>query len=240
MVNGLLAPMFTWQAMATALAAAGFRTLHYDLFGRGLSDRPDLAYDLATYARQLVDLVRALGIDRAHFIGWSMGSLICSEVAIECPELVDRHVMIAPGFFVREPRVIRLVAKLPFARELLAVAVRPFSELLPANHLVRPDPVYRRRLRDQLRFRGIRRAVACTVLTYPFDAGPSYRALGRHPRPILLMWGDRDTGTPHANAQAVMSVFPRAELMTFRGARHAPQLDHPAETHAAIVEFLRR
>ena len=33
-------------------------------------------------------------------------------------------------------------------------------------------------------------------------------------------------------------IYPRAELVTFRGARHAPQVEHAEEAHRAIVEFL--
>src|SRR5262249_36473128 len=92
LVHGLVTPMYCWESMAGTLAHAGFRVLRYDHFGRGLSDRPDMPYDRVRYVDQLRQLVDSLGIHRAHFIGWSMGCIITSSLAMELPDLVDRHV----------------------------------------------------------------------------------------------------------------------------------------------------
>jgi pimeloyl-ACP methyl ester carboxylesterase len=242
LVNGLLTPMYPWEALSTTLAAAGYRVLRYDLFGRGLSDRPALRYDLALFTRQLYQLTHELGIDAAHFVGWSMGCVICSQLALEHPDLVQKHVLIAPGLFMDPPLVLRIASRLPFSRRIIGAAATVFTELLPMQHLSQAAlrPAYTRRMREQLRHPGLADSFASTVTHYPFGAGPEYRSVGDHPRQVLLIWGDRDTGTPYANAPRVQAIFPRTELVTLRGARHAPHVDQPQATEAAILGFLGR
>jgi pimeloyl-ACP methyl ester carboxylesterase len=242
LVSGLLTPMYPWEPLSAALAAGGFRVLRYDLLGRGLSDRPDVRYDLALYVRQLRELTRELGIEAAHFIGWSMGCVICSQLALEYPALVAKHVLIAPGLLVDPPRILQLVSKLPFSNRIIGAFAHVFTEVLPAQHLSRAGlrPQYKRRMREQLRHPGLRSSFASTVTHYPFGAGPEYEPVGRHPRPVLLLWGDRDIGTPYSNAPRIQAIFPRAELVTFRGSRHGPHVDRPEEANATILEFLRK
>src|SRR5918999_1048754 len=62
LLSGATVPFYMWDPTRDALAANGFRVLRYDYFGRGFSDRPKLRYDLATYDRQLTELLDALGI----------------------------------------------------------------------------------------------------------------------------------------------------------------------------------
>ena len=242
LLHGLVTPMYSWDAMASALAGAGFRVLRYDQLGRGLSDRPELRYDVALYVRQLRELTESLGITSAHYIGWSMGCVITSRFALEHPERVDRHVLIAPGLFIEPPMILRLVGRLPFATRILARLVRVFIGLLPANHLAHPErmPEYGARMQEQTRHPGLGESFASTVMNYEFGARPEYRQVGAHARPVLLLWGDLDRGTPFANAARVQELYPRAQLITFRGAKHAPHVDHAEQANAAVIDFLRR
>src|SRR5205085_8584139 len=45
LVHGFSVPYYIWDPAFDALTAAGFRVLRLDLFGRGYSDRPDVAYN---------------------------------------------------------------------------------------------------------------------------------------------------------------------------------------------------
>src|SRR5262245_8301926 len=45
LVHGFSVPFYIWDSTVVALTKAGKRTLRYDVYGRGLSDRPDAAYD---------------------------------------------------------------------------------------------------------------------------------------------------------------------------------------------------
>lgn len=74
-----------------------FRVLAPDFLGWGLGDRLDIEYSFA----YLVDFVRefqdALGIEKSHIVGHSMGGWVASVFAYESPERVDKLVLVAAG-----------------------------------------------------------------------------------------------------------------------------------------------
>jgi pimeloyl-ACP methyl ester carboxylesterase len=108
LIHGLGAQLTLWpQKFVDQLAAAGFRVIRYDNRDIGLSTKfesygiPDLGaltakamagekipapYYLSDMARDGIGLMDALGIERAHVVGVSMGGMIVQTMAIEHPE----------------------------------------------------------------------------------------------------------------------------------------------------------
>ena len=62
LVHGFSVPYYLWDPTFKAMVDAGFRVLRYDLFGRGLSDRPAAVYNSDLFDGQLIELLQALGI----------------------------------------------------------------------------------------------------------------------------------------------------------------------------------
>jgi len=74
LIHGFSVPYYLWDQTFSALTGAGYRVLRYDLYGRGYSDRPDIAYDGASWEKQLHELLAALGSrGRVDLVGASMG-----------------------------------------------------------------------------------------------------------------------------------------------------------------------
>lgn len=107
LIMGLASQMLSWpDALCTALADAGFHVIRFDNRDIGLSthlteagspdpmklligDTSEAAYRLEDMADDAVGLLDALGIDRAHLVGVSMGGMIAQTVAIRHPERVS-------------------------------------------------------------------------------------------------------------------------------------------------------
>src|SRR5579859_8196023 len=70
-----------------------FRVLRYDSRGHGASAAPQGPYTIAQLGQAVVDLYRALDIDRAHYFGLSMGGMVGMWLASNAPEYVDRLVL---------------------------------------------------------------------------------------------------------------------------------------------------
>src|SRR5690242_1237104 len=108
---GATVPYYIWDSTATALVANGFRVLRYNYFGRGLSDRPNLRYDLATYDRQLTELLDTLHVrGQVDVAGLSMGGPIAANFADRHPERVRTLVLVDPAFsmFAQAPLPVRI------------------------------------------------------------------------------------------------------------------------------------
>jgi len=92
----------SWQPNIEALVKAGYRVVAYDLFGRGLSDRPHAKYDLSLFRNQLDLVIKEVGGNKAHLIGSSFGCIIASDYANRHPEKIESLVMVGPAGWPQE------------------------------------------------------------------------------------------------------------------------------------------
>jgi pimeloyl-ACP methyl ester carboxylesterase len=87
----------TYLEPTAALLAPNYRTFVPDLPGMGRSIRPPRALDLPALATASVHYLDAVGVERAVFVGNSLGCPIIVEVAAEHPERIERAVFISPA-----------------------------------------------------------------------------------------------------------------------------------------------
>lgn len=81
LVHGFSVPSYIWEVTFNTLKEKGYRVVMMDLFGRGNSDNPDLPQTDALRAQQVLDLMNALGIEKAILAGLSNGGRIISKMA---------------------------------------------------------------------------------------------------------------------------------------------------------------
>lgn len=242
LIHGYSVPSPQWAATAEALQAAGYRTLYYDLYGRGWSDRPAGAYDLARYQRQLTELLAVLGApEQVRLVGLSMGGLIAAHYTVAHPDKVAALALIAPFNAVPEvPDVLRW----PVIGNVVAHALYfPRQADMQKNTFADPALAaqYLPLFTEQLPYRGFRRAILSTLRTVILkDPLPTYLALGTQGRDIPLIWGSEDQVVPYAQAPRLLQALrPGARLVTIDGAAHAPHLEAPQATQAALIDALR-
>ena len=72
-----------------------FRVVSVDLRGSGKTDRSREDFEIADMADEAAGAVRAVGIDRATIVGYSMGGAVAQELAHRHPLLVERLVLVA-------------------------------------------------------------------------------------------------------------------------------------------------
>ena len=88
-----------WRHQVAALGGAGFRTVAPDLRGFGDSDRPEgvEAYGLPALVADLLGLLDALEIERAHVVGHDWGAALAWVFATLAPDRVDHLVALSVG-----------------------------------------------------------------------------------------------------------------------------------------------
>lgn len=100
-IHGGAPGAFGWGNFGRNLAALSqhFRTLIVDLPGYGLSDKPDIVGPrTAFYAQTFSDMLKALGIAKAHVLGMATGGSVALKMGIAYADQVDRLVVInSPG-----------------------------------------------------------------------------------------------------------------------------------------------
>lgn len=226
--------MFT--EFGTALAAH-FTVIAYDQRDTGatrdLAD-PPRDYGLADLGDDVAALIKALGHDRAHVFGTSLGGLIAQVFAARHPGCLDRLVlsstfMAGRSLLELNPRVAEQMSvwRADPARYAPEIATKFF----PAEYLrAHPDRI------DM--FRGGRRTVDQTKRRARLLGAPY--SIGEHEirnRTLLLM-ADQDELIPNAATLAVAAIVhePRIEVIT--GVGHIAAIQAPAKLARAVVAFL--
>ena len=236
-IHGSSAPYVVWDRNFHAIADAGYRTLRYDLFGRGFSDRPRVEYDRGLYVRQLAELIEACGLRTpVHVVGLSMGGALAVSFADSLPDRVASLILVSPA----GPYLASVAARNQVGRlvDRLKALVNPSSEHEKRREAVEPlVPA----IRQQLKYRGVEWA------TYSFLKNRnaerlerSFVNVGGHPRPGLLIWGTDDTVLSFAFADSVKKYLVNFELHPIPGAGHASQFERPDTVNTLMLAFLRR
>jgi pimeloyl-ACP methyl ester carboxylesterase len=247
-IHGLGASKASFLATVAALAPR-FRVIAIDLPGFGDSDKPVGApYDARYFATAIVQLLDALGLDRAHLIGNSLGGRVALEVALRTPDRVDRIALLAPSMAWRRKRpwapALRLVRPelgvLPHAPR--AVVERVIDRVMPEARTSWASAGIDEFLRSFLTPRGRAAFYAAARQIYleePEGDDGFWPRLRRLDVPALFIWGRRDTLVPLAFARHVSEAVPAAEHLEL-DCGHVPQMERPRETHAAIERFFTR
>jgi 3-oxoadipate enol-lactonase len=77
-----------WAPQVDPIVSSGRRAIRYDIRGHGRSGVPPTGYRVVDFADETVGLLDALGIDRAHIVGLSLGGSVVARVAVRHPERV--------------------------------------------------------------------------------------------------------------------------------------------------------
>ena len=225
LVHGLTTPSFVFDAIVPPLNAKGFRTLRYDLFGRGFSDRPRGDYDETRYLRQLLELLEGLGLETpATFIGYSMGGAIATSLAAHHPDHVKRLVLVAPGglghdlgpfmeFCTKSKGLgdwlMHTAGGLVLRRAVDAasgpVAVHDFDE----------------QVKEETFLRGYMHAVLSSIRAYlEVDQDSQHQAIARSDIPVLAIWGAQDPVIPIEASDRLAALNPSARQVIIEDADH--------------------
>ncbi len=192
---------------------------------------------LAVLADAVTGVLDALGAERAHLVGHSMGGAVALAVAARDPGRIASLTLIAPSGFGPEINAgyLRGFADAQTRRELKPVIGQLFAdESLVTRQLVDDLLAYKRLdgVDEALR------ALADTLLDGDAQRGDSAALLAAMggALPVTVVWGRADRIIPAAQAESVTG----AVRHVIDGAGHMPHMERPAEVQAAIEATIAR
>ncbi|MDW8327016.1 MAG: alpha/beta hydrolase [Anaerolineales bacterium] len=255
LVHGFGGLTYTWRDTLPALAAAGYRALALDLKGFGLSDKSFAQdYSHASQADFVMDVMTAVGIERAVLVGHSMGGNVIAHAALRHPERVMALVFVAGavreagqpggGSILGLPLSIGTLAEFPpfqrwgqlllrylLTRERLAqIQLSAYSVKEVVTPEVEDAYLGIVEIRDwDLALLGVLRDSGRNALPQP---------VGNLSVPTLILWGEQDTWVPLERGKALHAALPQSRLVVFPNVGHLPMEEAPAAFNAALIEFL--
>ncbi|WP_413112559.1 alpha/beta fold hydrolase [Thaumasiovibrio sp. DFM-14] len=240
LIHGFSFPSFAWERNVDALTKAGYCVLTYDIYGRGFSARPNVAYNRETFIQQLRELLDYLAIEQPiHLVGLSMGGAIASAFANDFPSRVASVSFIAP---FHAPINIGPL-KWPIIGTFLARAFyipRLASKLL--DDLAEPDKHFdiAHRYEVQMRYKGFSRGLIRSARTFlQYDPAADLKALGDAKVNTLLLWGENDQIFPVEKVSYVSDLLGDSNrVCIIEGAGHAPQFESSHTVNQCLTRFL--
>ena len=235
--------------MVTEAFTRQFTIIDFDLRGYGLSERPLQAYSMDVWADDVAALLDAIGVQKAHVHGSSMGGMVAIKLAAKYPEKVDGLVIgcaAAKSDTMSRDRweIWKALARAygmggkPLALEIAGQALtRSFLDSDQGPVVVENiQGVLERNCSVEV-FCG-----ACDAML-EMDLTPD---LPRITAPTLVMCGDQDILTPlaqgpqGAGSDVIARLIPTAELCLLEGVGHTNLMEVPELSVEIVTAFLRR
>jgi pimeloyl-ACP methyl ester carboxylesterase len=227
--------------------ADDYRVVALDLPGFGESDKPIGApYDAPWFARSVFASMDALGLERAHIAGNSMGGRVAIEAGLTDRERIGALLLLSPALaWLRSRPWAPLVRALRPELGLLQPAPRPIVEamvrrLVPAANGGWTAAGIDEFLRAYLTRSGraaFYAALRNIYLDEPHGENGFWTRLESLQSDSLFVWGLHDTLVPIGFMKHVERALPLARHVELP-CGHVPQVERPRETHAAIRKFL--
>jgi pimeloyl-ACP methyl ester carboxylesterase len=229
-----------------AALADSYRVIAMDLPGFGDSDKPIAApYNSAWFAKTVTGLMDALGIERAHLVGNSMGGRVAIELGLRAPTRTERIALLSPALaWLRDRRWAPFVKALRPELGLLQLAPRPVVERIVRGLIPGADDGWSAAgvdefLRAYLTPRGRAAFYAAARNIYldePHGDDGFWTRLARLSPDTMFVWGRQDGLVPISFMKHVERVLPAARHVEL-DCGHVPQLERPRETHTALRGF---
>jgi pimeloyl-ACP methyl ester carboxylesterase len=204
----------SWWARNVPGLSRHFQVYLIDVIGFG--DSGGQRFVLAQASAHLVAWMDALGMERATFVGHSMGGYIAADLAAEYPERVERLILVNSAALPFEwgytRHLLNSIRGLRyFSPTFLPIAVRDSFRAGPLTLLG-----------------GIRQILAADLT----------EKLARIEAPTLVLWGAGDPMIPIEIGERLSRTMRHGTFARVDGAAHNPMWEQPEAFNQAVVEFL--
>ncbi len=235
MIHGLGGTSNMFQPQLPALS--GYRVVRIDLPGSGRSPRPLDPLTMETMCQAVIRAMDGVGAGRAHFVGHSMGTIVCQQIAVQQPQMVASLTLFGALAEPAEATRQGLAARARLAR---SGGMSDIADQIVANaisaHTRENSPAAVAFVRESI----TRQDPESYARTCEALAGASAVDARRIAAPTLLVTGDADVVNPVGVAQALADRIKGAVLSTVDRCGHWTTIEHPRECNQKLKEFLTR
>ena len=240
MIHGFGADKDNWTRFARSLTRT-HRVIAPDLPGFGETGwHPGRDYSLTAQRDRVADFAAALGLERIHLIGNSMGGHLAGLYAYEYPNdvmslaLVNNAGVISPD----ESDLQRALAQ--GENPLIVRSLDDFDRLI--EFVSYKEPFVPWPVRGVMAQTALDRADenASIFTALISDAAGLEPLLAEINMPVLIIWGEYDRVLDVSSIEKMRPLLPQAEVIIMEDTGHIPMLERPSETAAHYFQFLSR
>jgi pimeloyl-ACP methyl ester carboxylesterase len=221
--------------------AKHFTCISVDLRGAGLTDKPAGTYSTELYADDIARFLDAIGVERAHIMGLSLGAAVGMWFASKYPQKVITLSLHSSWpktdpFLKAAVEGWQLIAKaLDSVPEMLVKGILPWC-LTPELYAAKPE--YVDSLAAFIRSRPVQPMDAFLRQSAAVLAHDAQAQLGKISAPTQITFGRHDVATSTRFAEPLKNGIKNSEVLIFEDASHAPIYEKVDEFNQRTLAFL--
>src|SRR5262249_15799095 len=193
--NSLATNVSMWDEQALALSDS-FRVLRYDQRGHGRTEAPERPYTFDPFIPDVIGLLDALSIEKAHVAGLSMGGVTAMGLAQRHADRVEKVIVCDAPCASTPATAQQWEERIVVAREKgMEALVEPTVTRWFPPETVKTNPRHIDRVRDMIRTTPVNGFAGCAAALANHDFRS---AAGTVKRPVLFIVGEKDGTTPAA------------------------------------------
>jgi len=230
-------------AFQVADYAKHFTCISVDPRGAGETDKPEGVYSTELFAEDISGLMQALGIERAHIAGLSLGAAIGMWLAVKQPQKV-KSLSIHSGWAKTDAFIEAIIESWRImlkatgsVTEMIIAGIFPWC-FTPELYALKPD--YIQSLAGFVRSRPPQPADAFLRQADAVVAHDVESQLGQIKAPTQITFGRHDLVTSTRFAAALTENVPDSEFIIFEDCSHAPIYENVADFNQKTLDFLQR
>ena len=239
MIRGISSNVDHWYEQVPVLSKK-YQLLVFDNRAIARSSDPGGSFSTRDMAADTAGLMEAVGIKKAHVLGYSMGGMIAQEIALAYPEKVNGLILVATDCGIS----LRVKAKPKFSRlfsEMIRLGTNEVKKAAAGclfakqTFETRPD-IIQRYTEVSLRFPASQK-----TLSRQWAAITQHDACNRLPKissPTLLITGSEDELIPPQNTEVMAQRIPGAQMISIDGGGHLFLVEQPEAFNEALIGFL--
>ena len=223
--------------------AEHFSTWSIDMLGHGYTDKPGHPLEIAHYVGHLMAFLDAIGAQRAHISGESLGGWVAARAAIDHPDRIDRLVLNTAGGSQADPEVMKRIITLSMAaaehptwetvqariKWLMADKSKDYDDVVASRQRIYRQSGFVAAMKDimalqdpEIRARNLLGAAEYGAITAE----------------TLVVWTSDDPTADVAEGRRIASMIPGARFEVMPGCGHWPQYEDAKTFNALHVDFL--
>ncbi|TAG02202.1 MAG: alpha/beta fold hydrolase [Betaproteobacteria bacterium] len=238
-IHGLGGSGNTFTPLMPALGR--HRVIRIDLPGSARSQRVEGTLSIDRFVDAVLSVATRLNIERAHFVGHSLGTIVCQHLAVAAPTLVRSLALFGPLMAPPDPARAALRARAAKARDEGVAGMQAIAQSLVAASLSSDSrtrlPLAVAFVRESLmRQDGDSYARTCEALA---DAQPA--AVEEVTVPVLLVTGTDDGVAPPQAVRAMSERFYRSQstrVVVLPNCGHWTPVERAEECQREMRDFL--
>ena len=236
LIHGFSVPSYIWDPTFQKAKDLGYKVLRFDLYGRGYSENPDTDYTDELFARQGLELLDSLSIDKSILIGLSNGGRVISKMANIDPDRVDKMIYVSSNGF---NDVVELNDKTVSETEISNyIKNYKFLSQSQKNDFKNPEQFkdWGIRYSELQKYKGFAKALISTRKNH-ISLDYIHLEITKRGIEVYTLWGEYDKVIVFEDFERKLNeILPDREEFFFENAGHLPQMESPKEFNAILFE----